>query len=84
MKFDEAIGKIPNVTDLRRVARAHVVDHRQLSNEQLAAAIIKSKPQFWVVQVMQTIGSAPPAPATRVQFPSGTRLDMTFCAQLVA
>jgi hypothetical protein len=36
----------PNITDLRRVARAHVVDHRQLSNDALAAAIIKSQPQY--------------------------------------
>jgi len=46
MKFEDAVSKIASITDLRRVARAHVVDHRQLSNEQLAAAIIKSKPQY--------------------------------------
>jgi hypothetical protein len=46
MRFDEAVAKIPNITDLRRVARAHVVDHRQLSNEALEAAILKSKPQY--------------------------------------
>lgn len=46
MKFDDAIRKIANITDLRRVARAHVVDHKQLSNEELADAIIKIKPQY--------------------------------------
>ena len=40
MKFEDAIRKIANITDLRRVARAHVVDHKQLSNEELADAII--------------------------------------------
>jgi len=46
MKFEDAINKVANITDLRRVARAHVVDHRQLSNDQLAAATIKSKAQY--------------------------------------
>ncbi|MFW6031296.1 MAG: SAP domain-containing protein [Myxococcota bacterium] len=46
MRFEEAVSKIPNITDLRRVARAHVVDHRQLSNDALEAAILKSKPQY--------------------------------------
>lgn len=46
MKFEDVINKIPNVTELRRAARAHVVDHRQLSNDQLAGAIIKSMPQY--------------------------------------
>jgi hypothetical protein len=46
MKFEDVIGKIPNITDLRRAARAHVVDHKQLSNEQLAGALLKSMPQY--------------------------------------
>lgn len=36
MKFEDAVNKVPNITELRRVARAHVVDHKQLSNDQLA------------------------------------------------
>src|SRR6187402_866872 len=46
MKFEDGIRRVTSITDLRRVARAHVVDHRQLSNEQLADAIIKSKAQY--------------------------------------
>lgn len=46
MKFDDAILKIPNLTDLRRVARPHVVEYRQLAGGDLTAAIIKSKPQY--------------------------------------
>lgn len=46
MKFEDAVNKVPNITELRRVARAHVVDHKQLSNDQLAGAVIKSMPQY--------------------------------------
>jgi hypothetical protein len=46
MKFEDAVSKIPNITDLRRTAKAHVVDHKQLSNDQLGAAIVKSMPQY--------------------------------------
>lgn len=53
MKFEEVIGKVPNITDLRRVARAHVVDHKQLSNEQLAAALVKSKAQYVAEESVQ-------------------------------
>ena len=46
MKFVDAVQAIWRVNDLRRISGAHVVDHRQLSNDELRTAIIKAKPQY--------------------------------------
>ena len=46
MNFDETVQSIRTATDLRRIAGAHVVDHRQLSDEELRAAIIKIRDQY--------------------------------------
>lgn len=47
MKFEDAVCAIGTLTDLRRVASAHVVDHRNLINEQeIKEALIKVKPQY--------------------------------------
>lgn len=46
MKFDDAVRETRTVPDLRRIAGAHVVDHRQLDDEELKDAIIKVKPQY--------------------------------------
>jgi hypothetical protein len=46
MKFDEAVTQIGTLTTLRRIAGAHVVDHRQLQDEELREAIQKVRPQF--------------------------------------
>ena len=46
MKFDDVTSAIGTLTDLRRVAGAHVVDHRQLADKELRDAIIKVKPQY--------------------------------------
>jgi hypothetical protein len=46
MKFDEAVQQIGTLTTLRRIAGAHVVDHRQLQDEELREAIQKVRPQF--------------------------------------
>ena len=46
MKFDDAVQAISRINELRRISGAHVVDHRQLSNTELKAAIIKAKPQY--------------------------------------
>ena len=46
MKFDDAVMAIGTVPDLRRVASAHVVDHRNLDEEELRKALIKVKPQY--------------------------------------
>ena len=46
MKFDDVVAGIGTITDLRRIAGAHVVDHKQLRDDELRAAIIKVKPQY--------------------------------------
>lgn len=46
MKFDDAVRAISTKTDLRRVASAHVVDHRQLEDDELRQALLKVRPQY--------------------------------------
>ena len=46
MKFDDVVEAIWRVTELRRIAGAHVVDHRQLTNDELKAAIKKIRLQY--------------------------------------
>ena len=46
MNFDDAVAQIGTLTTLRRIAGAHVVDHRQLQDEELRDAIRKVRPQF--------------------------------------
>ncbi len=46
MRFDDAVNSIRTLTELRRIAGAHVVDHRQLDDDELRQAIIKVKPQY--------------------------------------
>jgi hypothetical protein len=46
MRFENAVEAIWRMAELRRIAGAHVVDHRRLTAEELKAAIIKAKPQY--------------------------------------
>lgn len=46
MKFDDAVGAISRFHELRRIAGAHVVDHRRLDTDQLREALVKVKPQY--------------------------------------
>ena len=46
MKFDDALRETRTLTDLRRTAGAHVVDHRQLPDEELRDSVIKVKLQY--------------------------------------
>jgi len=46
VKFDEAVSLIGTVTELKRIASAHVVDYRNLTEEELRGALIKVKPQY--------------------------------------
>ncbi|MGC4094504.1 MAG: hypothetical protein QM756_42640 [Polyangiaceae bacterium] len=46
MDFEKAVSLIGTVTDLRRIASAHVIDHNQLKDEELRSALVKSKPQY--------------------------------------
>ena len=54
MKFDDVIDAIPKVTELRRIAGAHVVDHRRLSMEELRAAIKKARLQYLHEETVRT------------------------------
>ena len=54
MKFDKAVESIRTLTDLRRIAGAHVVDHKQLRDEQLRESVIKVKPQYLHEETVQT------------------------------
>lgn len=46
MRFEEAVMGIGTLRRLRRIASAHVVDHRQLKDEELRDAIIRVRPQY--------------------------------------
>ena len=46
MNFESVVDNMSKIAELRRVAGAHVVDHRQLSNDDLKSAIIKVRPQY--------------------------------------
>jgi hypothetical protein len=46
MKFEEVVARIGTLTDVRRIASAHVVDHGQLRDEELRDALIKTKNQY--------------------------------------
>ena len=46
MKFDDAVMAIRIMHDLRRIAGAHVIDHRQLAEDELREAIIKLKTKY--------------------------------------
>ena len=50
MKFDDAVRETRTLTDLRRIAGAHVVDHRQLADEELRDSIIKVKPETRITE----------------------------------
>lgn len=46
MDFEEVVARIGTLTDVRRISGAHVVDHTQLSNDELRDAVLKVKPQY--------------------------------------
>lgn len=46
MRFDDVVHRIGTLQDVRRIARAHVVDHTQLKDEELRDGLIKVKPQY--------------------------------------
>ena len=43
---EKVVSLIGTVTDLRRIASAHVIDHNQLKDDELRSALVKSKPQY--------------------------------------
>jgi hypothetical protein len=46
MKFEEVVARIGTITDIRRIASAHVVDHGQLKDDELREALVKTKNQY--------------------------------------
>ena len=46
MKFNEVVAGIGTVNDLKRIASAHVVDYRNLNEEELRDALVKVRPQY--------------------------------------
>jgi len=46
MRFDDVVARIGTLTRVRRIASAHVVDHTQLTDDELREAVIKVKPQY--------------------------------------
>ena len=54
MRFNSAVEAIGTVFDLRRIAGAHVIDHRQLSQDELRAALVKVRPQYLHEETVRT------------------------------
>jgi hypothetical protein len=52
MDFETAVSLVGTVTDLRRIASAHVIDHNQLKDDELRSALVKSKPQYTASEVV--------------------------------
>jgi hypothetical protein len=53
MDFEKAVSLVGTVTDLRRIASAHVIDHNQLKDDQLRSALVKSKPQYAAAETVK-------------------------------
>jgi hypothetical protein len=53
MDFEKAVSLVGTVTDLRRIASAHVIDHNQLKDDELRSALIKSKPQYTAPETVE-------------------------------
>src|SRR5690625_4075287 len=47
MNFEKAVDNIPLVNDLKRIASAYVIDYRNLDDEEIRAALKKTKPQYY-------------------------------------
>jgi hypothetical protein len=50
MDFEKAVSLIGTVTDLRRVASAHVIDHNRLKNPVLECTAAEPQPQHLTVE----------------------------------
>lgn len=47
MKIKNALQNVGTLLDLKRIASAYVIDYRNLSEEEIRAAIIKTAPQYY-------------------------------------
>jgi len=53
MDFEKAVSLVGTVTDLRRIASAHVIDRNQLKDGELRADLVKSKAQYTAAETVQ-------------------------------
>lgn len=59
VKFSEVVAGIGTVNDLKRIASAHVVDYRNLEEEELRNSLLKVKPQYVHLDtVRESLGTA--------------------------
>ncbi len=59
MDFEKVVSLVGTVTDLRRIASAHVIDHNQLKDDELRSALVKTKPQYTATEtVRKALGDA--------------------------
>jgi hypothetical protein len=47
MIFKNVVENISTLTDLKRVSSAYVIDYRNLTNQEIAEALIKTSPQYY-------------------------------------
>lgn len=47
MNFKSVVESLSTVTDLKRVASAYVIDYRNLSNDEVTEALLKTAPQYY-------------------------------------
>jgi hypothetical protein len=47
MNFKSVVQSLATITDLKRVASAYVIDYRNLSNDEVVEALIKTGPQYY-------------------------------------
>jgi hypothetical protein len=52
MDFEKAVSLAGTVTDLRRIASAHVIDHNQLKDDRLRSSLVKSKPPYAPIETV--------------------------------
>jgi hypothetical protein len=54
MELARVIERVGTVLELRRIARAYVIDDRNLTDEEIKAAIVKTAPQYYHLENVQT------------------------------
>jgi hypothetical protein len=47
MKLEKAVQNVSTVTELKRVASAYVIDYRNLTDDEIKEALIKTAPQYY-------------------------------------
>ncbi len=50
MELKKVVGHIGTILELRRIASAYVIDHRNLTEDEIKSAIIKTAPQYYFPQ----------------------------------